>query len=378
MPSSELLTIKKIEPLIVSNSAHSEHQVLVRVETSEGLDGWGECCTGCEYGEAALATKDLIERGFSPRIVGEDPLNYRKIWDKLYSATEWYGRRGLAIFAISGIDTALVDIAGKTLGVPACKILGGCFRNEASLYVSLFFDMDNPEKTAKSALQYLEHGYTGAKLGWGYSRSNSFGMNPVRDEEAVEITRDIFGPSNQLMIDVGRYVNWTVSHAIEMTGRLEKYKLSWIEEPLPPDDLEGLARLTATSKIPIAVGENYQTLYEFQDILSRNAGDVMQPDASKAGGISESKRIVDAISSRNKMWVAHNWSTAINVAAALHLVASSPSGSLMEFKEDGNPLVNELTKEKFEIKDGKMVLNMKPGLGIEIDENILEKYRVED
>ena len=383
------MKIKKIEPIILyaqdTGSFQSElnvggyagFQVVVHVETDNGYDGWGECCTGGEYGESALAVKTLIERGFLPRIKDEDPRDFRKIWEKLYTDTSWFGRRGLTTFALSGIDTALVDIAAKSYDVPASRILGGRFRSEIPLYASLLFDMDDVNGTAEKGARYIRQNYFGVKFGWGMIPSKPFGANANTDEKMIATIRETFGSHGNIMVDVGRYVNWTSDYAIRMAKRLEKYGIFWLEEALPQDDLSGYERLTNSTDVTIAFGEGLYTVYDFADVISRHAADLIQPDASKLGGISEMKRVIELARINNIRWVPHNWSTAINSAASMQLVASAPDGFLMEFKQESNPLVSELSKNKFKIENGKLIVPDLPGLGIEIDQNVVDKYRWE-
>jgi len=349
----------------------------VHVTTDTGIDGWGECCTGSEFGEAAFAVKTLIERGFVPRLKGEDPLEYRKIFDKLYSAIEWYGRRGLGIFALSGIDSALVDIAAKFRDVPAYQLIGGGkYKNEIPLYASLLFDMEDPEGTAKKAERYINDGYLGAKFGWGMLPEKSFGRDPDADENIVAVIRKNLGPKAWIMVDVGRYVNWSPTYAIQMARRFSKYNIFWLEEALPQDDIDGYVELTSSVDTTIATGEGFQTIYDFKELITRKAVDLIQPDVSKAGGLSETKRIVDLARLYNTLWVPHNWSTAINTAASLQLVAACPDSFLMEFKQEPNPLIHDLSKKKFEVRNGRMQVPDTPGLGLEIDESVVEKYSV--
>ncbi len=381
------MKIKKIDPIILHAQDTGSHeselnvggyagfQVVVHVETDEGFDGWGECCTGGEYGESALAVKTLIERGFVPRIKDEDPRDYRKIWEKLYTDTSWFGRRGLTTFAQSGIDTALVDIAAKSYGVPASRLLGGRYRSEIPLYASLLFDMDDVWGTAEKGARYIREDYFGAKFGWGMIPSKPFGANPEADEKMIAAIRETFGPQGNIMVDVGRYVNWSSDHAIRMAKRFEKYGIFWLEEALPQDDLRGYERLTNATDVTIAFGEGLYTIYDFAEVITRHAADLLQPDASKVGGISEMKRVIELARINNVRWVPHNWSTAINSAASMQLVASAPDGFLMEFKQESNPLVSELSKEKFRIEKGKLIVPDLPGLGIEIDQNVVDKYR---
>jgi L-rhamnonate dehydratase len=381
------MKISSIEPMVVraqdtgkedstNVGGYTGFQVLVKIQTDDGITGWGECCTGSELGEAAWAVKTLIEKGLSQKILGDNPLEYRKIWWKLYYAIEWYGKRGLGVFALSGIDTALLDICGKSLGVPVYNFFGGCFNREIKLYASLLFDMDNPEETAKKALTYVRDGYFGVKFGWGLNPKSSFGLSQKRDLEIVKTIRDAIGPDTPLMVDVGRYVNWSVSYAVTMAKKLEKYDVYWLEEPLPSDDIDGYASLSRSVDVPIAAGEGYQTAYEFQQLISKDAVDIIQPDPSKLGGLSEAKEIVSLAHIYNKQWVPHNWSTAVNTAACIHLVASSPSGFLLEFKKEANPLVHDILKRKFEIVNGKLRVSDKEGLGIEVDEDRLSHFLV--
>jgi L-alanine-DL-glutamate epimerase-like enolase superfamily enzyme len=356
---------------------YAGYQVVVRVKTDEGIEGWGECCTGGEYGEAAEAVRILIQRGFKPRILGKDPRDYRNIWEKLYQDTVWFGRRGLTVFAMSGIDTALVDIAAKARGVPACVLLGGRNKDRIPIYASLLFDMDYPEATGKKGLEYLKAGYYGVKFGWGMVPSRSFGANPEADEQMLQSIRQVIGEDARLMIDVGRWVHWDADYAIRMANRFEKYNLFWLEEALPQDDVDGYVKLAASVETTIAAGECLYTLYDFTDVIKRHALDLIQPDVSKGGGLSESKRIIDFADANSVRWVPHNWSTAINTAASLQLAASSPKGFLLEFKQEPNPLVTELSKHPFSIENGALNVPDTPGLGIDINLDAIEKYRVQ-
>jgi L-alanine-DL-glutamate epimerase-like enolase superfamily enzyme len=383
------LKIRNVEPIVVHEQdatfpheldvgGYAGYQVLVRIDTDEGISGWGECCTGGEYGEAAAAVKVLIEKGFAKRLKGENPLEFRKIWERLYQETVWFGRRGLTIFAMSGLDTALVDVAARAKGVSVCELLGGRRKESIPLYASLLFDMGDPEATAKKGLEYVKRGYSAVKYGWGMLSHQSFGMDPVDDERILQTIRETLGKDVRLMVDVGRYVKWDVNYAISMANRLRKYNLFWLEEPLPQDDIEGYVRLTKEVDTPIAAGECLYTAFDFFDIIRRRAVDLVQPDVSKVGGVSEAKRIV-AFADENKIpWVPHNWSTAINSAASLHLCASSNQGFLMEFKQEPNPLLSEIIKQPFKISKGTIGVPIDPGLGIEIDLDAIEKYRLKN
>ena len=354
---------------------HSGFFVLVHIQTDSGIDGWGECSTGSEFGEAAFSVKAIIDRGFTPHLIGADPLEFRKIWEKLYLSTENYGRRDAGVLAISGIDTALIDIAAKKYEVPACVLMGGCYRKEIPLYASILFDMDDPLGTVKKGARYVEENYSAVKFGWGMTPSKPFGADRRKDELIVSTVREKLGKNIKIMIDVGRYVNLTVPQAIQLTKWLERYDITWVEEPLPRDDFEGYCALSrSVSTTMIAAGESYRTIHDFKRAIINRAVHLLQPDVSKAGGLSETKRIVEMAHAFNTPWVPHNWSTAVNAAASLHLVASSPDGFLVEFKQEPNPLIQKITKREFTIKDGKMQVPEGIGLGIEINEDIVSKY----
>jgi len=358
---------------------HSGYFVLVHIKTEEGIDGWGECATGSDYGEGAFAAKEIIDRAFTPRIIGKDPREFKKLWNILYGSTEKYGQHDIGVLALSGVDTALVDISSKESGVPACILLGGCVAKEIPLYASLLFDMDDPAGTAAKGKRYVSDHYVGIKYGWGMIPEKPFGKNLRKDEEMIRAIRETLGDEIKLMVDVGRYVNMSSSQALQLAKRISKYDIAWLEEPLPRDDIEGYASLTGMSPIPVAAGEGYRGIQDFKRAIINREVDLLQPDVSKAGGLSHTKTIVEMAQSFNRSWVPHNWSTAINTAATIQLVASTPDGYLMEYKQEPNPLIHKLVKgsgEVFKIREGRIQVPERPGLGIEIDENALAEFSV--
>ncbi len=358
---------------------HSGYFVLVHIKTEEGIDGWGECSTGSDYGEGAFAAKEIIDRAYSHRIMGKDPREFKKLWDILYASTEKYGQHDIGVLALSGVDTALVDISSKEYGVPACVLLGGCVSNEIPLYASLLFDMDDPGGTANKGKRYVGDHYTGVKFGWGMIPEKPFGKDFNKDEEIVRTIRETLGYEIKLMVDIGRYVNMSSSQALQLAKRISKYDITWLEEPLPRDDVEGYSSLTEMSPIPIAAGEGYRGIQDFKRAIINREVDLLQPDVGKAGGLSHTKTIIELAHSFNKSWVPHNWSTAINTAATIQLVASAPDGYLMEYKQESNPLIQKLVKgsgETFKIREGRIQVPKGPGLGIEIDEDVVDEFNV--
>jgi len=376
------MKIRNVEAIVVycpePSIASAPSSLIVKIETDEGIIGIGEGCTHSERNEASFAAKAIIEKGFLPLLKERDPLETQKIWYDLYQYSEWYGRRGITLYALSAIDIALWDLAGKILHQPIYNLMGGKFRDKIRVYASLIFNMDDPESSGKEGRRYVDEGYTAVKYGWGQTREKAFGLNADKDEEAVRIIREILGPKVDLMVDVGRMVNWTLAYAVKMAERLKKYNIYWLEEPLPQDAIDSYVALTRKSDVWIAAGEGEYTRWGFKDWIIRHAVDVLQPDVSKAGGLSEVKRIADLAYMWNMMVVPHGFSTAINVAANLQLVATMPGASLLEFRRTESPLISRLVKKPFEAVNGYLEIPDGDGLGIEIDEDVIEEYRVEE
>ena len=349
---------------------------LVEVHTDNGLIGIGESCTQSERDEASLAAAAIIERGLKPIIVGEDPLNIRRIWEKLYLQTEWFGRTGIVMHAISGVDIALWDLMGKQLGVSVSRLLGGRFRESIKTYASIIFDMDNFNSMLSEAKSWTREGYTAVKFGWGQTRESAFGLDPIKDEAAVKFLRDGLGPNVDIMIDVGRYVNWTFSHALKMARTFDKYSIRWLEEPLPQDDVEGYIRLTKMSPVDIATGEGEYNRFGLKPLITEHGADIIQPDLCRAGGFTEGMRIADMAQTWNISLIPHGFSTAVNVAANLQWVAAMRDSLILEFRRTKSPLIYNLGKTTFKAEQGQLTIPDKPGLGIELNRETVEECRV--
>ncbi len=360
-----------------SGSSGGPHPALLRVETDEGIVGIGEACSQSERGEASLAVKDVIDVGFKPLLLGENPLEISRIWEKLYSYSEWYGRRGITSYAISGIDVALWDILGKATGLPISVLLGGRFREKIRIYASLLFDMENPEASLDEAKRSTKDGTTAIKFGWGRTRNSAFGLDEKKDESVVRLLREGLGENTDIMVDVGRYVNWTVPHAIKMAHRLAKYDIFWLEEALPQEDPDAYAELRASSDVYIAAGEGGYTRYDYRDWVTKRAVDILQPDPTRVG-LSEVRRITDLCQLWNIMVVPHGFSSAVNVAANLQWICSVPNAFIMEFRKTPSPLISKLIKKPFQAERGFITIPDGPGLGIELDESAVEECTVKE
>jgi L-rhamnonate dehydratase len=358
---------------LINDSA--QDGIIIKVHTDEGIVGYGE------VDSAPWVVKSIIESPVSHRIcsgigqaiIGEDPFDIEKIWEMMYHASTFYGRRGAAINAISGIDIALWDIMGKALNKPVYKLLGGGIRKRVRAYASTLMPY-TPEEAYEETKKWKDLGYTAIKLGWG-----GFEQGNREIVELVRASRDAAGPDVDLIFDLGFIPS--ADHPIDAASRivlakeLEQFKPYWIEEPLYPDDFEGYRKLAESTSIRIAGGENETTRYGFRELIERGGVGIVQPDVTRCGGLSEAKRIAQLAQVHHITCVPHAWSSGIVIAASLHLIASIPNGCLLEYCTADTPIRQELLTNDIQVVDGYAVVSEKPGLGIEINEDALEKYR---
>jgi L-alanine-DL-glutamate epimerase-like enolase superfamily enzyme len=317
-------------------------------------------------------------------VLGEDVLDIEKIWEQLYRLCGGlYDRRGLAIHALSGVDLALYDAAGKTLGVPLHKLLGGCFRQRVRLYLSsIWVDPQNPEPALADTARYAAEGFTGIKYyGW-----EGFGGQPRRDAPLLRQLRATAGEGVELMLDLGRPQGLAEALATAQMIEDSGADIYWWEEPLSSsDDLENLARLNARTRVRLAAGEAELSAYAFRDLLLKNAVDLVQPDLSWVGGLTEGRRIAQLARLFRVPLVPHNWGTALHFAASIHLVAAMPAGFLCEYPiaprardrggpEIPSPMMTELVRNPVVVERGYALVPQGPGLGLELDEDAVARH----
>ena len=279
-----------VRPLVPDSSwrAGIGKQILVRVTTDDGIVGWGECFA---YG-APLAVCNVVDEALAAIVIGQDPTRIEFLTDQMHRALMIWGRRGLAMFAVSGIELALWDIAGKARGVPAYQLLGGLCRPRARAYASLL-RYQTPDEVRRACAAMLALGYGAIKL-------------HQTDVESVAAARETAGPHVDLMLDTN--CPWTVEETIRIGRRLEAYDLRWLEEPVwPPEDYAGLARVRASLGISIACGENEATVHAFRQIIDAGAADIVQPSMTKVGGLGEMKKIATLAAAANVTFVPHSF-----------------------------------------------------------------------
>jgi L-alanine-DL-glutamate epimerase-like enolase superfamily enzyme len=339
--------------------------VFVRVGTDEGIEGYGE------IGETAFlpqSVKSIVEEQFVPLLVGEDPLNIERLWHRMYMRSSHWGRKGVVIPIISGLDIALWDIAARFVKQPLYRILGGACRERVRLYASA--GMEQPlNALIEDVGRYREQGYTAVKI--------RIGSDLEQDLERIRALRQRFGGDLDIMADAGQcYTDrpWTDFTAIRVARKLEPFDLFWLEEPLHPDNLEGFRRLCAATTVPIATGENEFTRFGFQQLLWPRAVDIVQPDVTRAGGISECKKIAALASAFQLPCAPHVFGSAVGLMANLHFVLSTANCIVLEHDRTVNPLRDSILAEPLEVDNGTVRPPAAIGLGVHLDEDIESRY----
>jgi D-galactarolactone cycloisomerase len=337
---------------------------LVAVFTDEGVIGWGSVFTNDALVQAAL---NLLE----PLYAGENPLEPERVSEKLHQHTFWMGRGGTLTHAISGIDIALWDIFGKVTGQPVGRLLGGRYRERVRPYASLL--MREPERLADQLRAIRSQGFRAFKIGWG-----PFGkQSDALDEKIVRAARDAIGDDSLLMVDAGASdAFWPHGYkwALRTSKMLAEYNVYWFEEPLVPDNLRDYILLRQNSSVPIAGGEVLTRRQSFQPWLQQGAFDIVQPDVTKVGGISEERKIARMAEENGVRFIPHGWNTALGLAADLQLASAMRNTDLVEYLT-GSPFIDEIVEQKWKLdSDGMLAIPSGPGLGVSLNLDAVEKY----
>ncbi len=337
---------------------------LVAVLTDEGLSGLGSVFTSDALVQGALA---LLE----PFFRGENALEPERVSEKLHQNTFWMGRGGSVTHTISGIDMALWDLLGKATGQPVGRLLGGRYRERVKPYASLL--MREPDALADYLTELKEQGFRAFKIGWG-----PFGrVNNTLDEQMVCAARDAIGTDSLLMVDAGgsdAFWQHGYKWALRTSQMLATYDVEWFEEPVKPDALDDYIRLRQAAPVPIAGGEVLTRRQSFQPYLQSGAFDVVQPDVTKVGGISEERRIGWMAQENGVRFIPHGWNTAVGLAADLQLASAFANTDLVEYLT-GSPYVDEIAVGGWQLdQDGMLPIPQTPGLGVELDSDAVARY----
>ena len=369
MKITDIETIPLRLPEVRPNGDGLQDVLIVRVHTDEGITGLGEAHTSPLILKAIIdaPVSQLTGQGLRQLLIGRDPLHIHDLWNLMYEHTSTFGRRGIVIHAMSGIDIALWDILGKAKGQPIHQLLGGAIRKKVRLYASDLTPADT-ESILPRAKALVDEGYSAMKFGWG-----SLGQSVRDDASWVHELRNGVGPSVDLMVDMGMAIPF--DDAVWLGKALAEDEVFFLEEPLSPDDLDGFAKLVAQSPTPIATGEKETTRFGFRQLIENGRLQIIQPDIARAGGITEIQRIAALAKIHNVRVIPHCWATDILVSATLHFLATQPDDPYQEFNVSKNPFRQNLLREPLVPKEGFLTVPQMPGLGIELNEEMLETYR---
>ena len=293
--------------------------------------------------------------GSPPCSSGENPLEVERLWYRMYRGSIYYGRRGVAMQAISAIDIALWDIMGKAYGQPIHVLLGGKWRDTVRAYASTLF-RPTPQAMRDAASRYIDEGFTAVKFGWGV-----FGNNPKLDVQLVEAAREALGPDRDLLVDTGWFVERTPKQAIQTIRAIEPFRPFFVEEILHPEDYDGYRRVSESVETLIACGEQEATEWGFRELIERARVDVLQPDLTRCGGFTAARKIVHMAEMANVLVIPHSWSSDLLTAASLHLNAFQRRAEFVEFNTSQGPLSRAMVREPLKIVDGFVAVPTAPG-----------------
>ena len=374
------MKIVKVEPIPVAypepNDFNAERYLcLVKITTDDGHVGWGESIT--QFKEANAPVAALIAGLAEDYLIGKDPINNIAIWRSLKERAWWYGYRGgIASYAISAIDIALWDLKGKALNTSVLELLGGPVHDRLPAIASGHAHDSDIKKMAEEAKTWMDQGLQGMKVGFGKRGHAHLGYEHNRDVEYVKTMRETLGEEKMIMIDLGYAIKWDVATAVKRVQAFDDYNIDWIEEPLGAWDPQGYADLRAKTKTLIAYGEREWQVAGFEEILKTGTCDVFGIDPGRAEGITGFKKAAERVEAYTRTANAHAWSSAIISAASLAVSFSSAAFRLFEFKPLRNPMQNDLITEPFTHSEGWVYPPLgKPGLGIEIIDEVIDKYR---
>jgi L-alanine-DL-glutamate epimerase-like enolase superfamily enzyme len=373
--------IRSVRPLSVSypepnDNNSTRYLTLCRVEADDGTVGWGECVpmSGSGFPEACRATEAIIQ-GLASLAIGLDPLDNLAIWHRIKSRIWWYGPQGIAAFALSAIDMALWDLKGKLLGIPLVSLLGGAVRERLPASAATHATLDDINAEAERHGVFVEQGFKGVKVGFS-ERSGELGFKPDRDVEFVRVLRAAIGPEADIMIDRGQGMVWDFDAAVKRIRGMEEHGLLWIEEPFEPHELDAFRRLRQRVDTLIATGERKWNTQEYRELIDTGTVDVIGCDPGRAEGVTGFCQLVAMVDGAGLWFNAHSWSSAINTAASLAVSALSSRCLYFELKPEENPMQHELVVNPIVQKDGWVEVLTGPGLGIEVDESVVSRYRL--
>lgn len=355
---------------------------LVKVSTDAGICGWSDIETQPHVGKAIVEAPSGGQIGFESiraALIGENPLERERLWQKTYRYLAYYGRQGAGMQMLSGVDIALWDIAGKACGQPVWALLGARYRDRVKAYASTLF-RPTPDDMKRAVEGYLEQGFRAIKFGWGV-----FGYDLALDIALVKAAREAAGNQVDLMVDAGWYgVSYErpfkprpLKDWIRLVQALEELGVFWLEDFLHPENLAGYAQIAAqTTTLRTAAGEQASGVAEFERLVVEGRLDVLQPDLSRCGGLTVGRQIADMATRLQIDCAPHAWLTDLLKATSLHLNAYLMNSLYLEYNVSTASILNRLCREPIEMKDGYIPVPDRPGLGVEVDEEVVKQFRI--
>jgi L-rhamnonate dehydratase len=389
------MRITEVEPILLRGSEaygstpgageatdNGDWQLLVRVATDEGLTGWADVETLAPAAVAIIAGEGMATLGFRTLgglLVGENPLDCERLWDKLYVGSAYYGRRGIAMQCISALDNCLWSIRAQAAGMSLGCLLGGRRRDRIAAYASTLF-RDTPEAMAAAASAYVEKGFRAVKFGWGV-----FGEDAGRDRELVAAARAALGPERTLLVDPGWYpIGWAKPgrmrsrrEALALCEWLAEYDVGWVEDFIHPERFDEYAYIRERSPTPVAAGEQVATIWDFERFIGAGCVDVIQPDLSRCGGVSVAARVAHLAEEAGIDLVPHSWLTHLLTGFSLQLIASLKRARFVEFNVSQSALTRGVAPAALRLEDdGTVLIPDLPGIGVEVDLDFIRAHRV--
>lgn len=349
------------------------HVALARVETDDGCVGWGECVS--QLPETGAAVKAIIDGGLAAIVGGMDPRQPAACYAAMERYAYWHGRGGVVSFAISAIDMAVWDIAGKLAGAPVSALLADVpARSELTACASVILNTTDIPAMQEQFAGYVDRGYTFVKGGWGLEPTAGFGCDEERDVAVLRAMREAVGDDTAIAVDVSFLAGWDGAHAAHMARRFAEFGLDWLEDALPHYDVAGWAQLRAAAQMPLVTGERCWTPSDYDRLAGDGSVDRVLIDPGRVQGVTGMYACALSAAEHGVGVIPHSWSSAVNTAAALHVLAVAPTTYVFELKPEPSPMQNELVTRPFEMRDGRIAVPTGPGLGIEVNEPVVRRY----
>jgi L-alanine-DL-glutamate epimerase-like enolase superfamily enzyme len=349
--------------------------VLVRVTDRSGAVGWGEGIA--MWPEACRATRMIVEEGLAPLVVGEEASDVVRLWHRMAQHLWWYGEGGIANFALSAIDMALWDLRGRIEGRSLCAMLGGRIVDKLPAIASTHPSRAGIEAGAQELGDYVAAGFRGVKFGFGKKGHAGLGVDPEHDARFIAAVREAVGPGPMIMADLGNAVRYDFAQVLALARRAEEEaQLFWIEEPFHPDDWDAHRALADRVGTRVAAGERDWSPAQYRRRLAHGGVAVFGIDPGRAMGVTGFAMTAEAVSAARRQVNAHAWSTAITSAASLQLSLCTPAALVFEYKPLPNPMQHDLVETPIDPVDGWAVPPKGPGLGVEVRQDIVDRYAV--